>query len=213
MSFFKFTPDLTAESVFMRMSVGHDNLIQDCVERIQNAIRNNATAHILFLGPRGIGKTHIVLQIFYRLSNSGMITPIRLAEEEYSIFSIDDLCRRILEKLGAPNHDKNAFMYCRNELNELKVSGKPVVLFIDNIQMLFKQIKPDLGKLRSIIQSDESLHIVGSSLTYSDLISSPDEPFYRYFDVLFLQGLDRKDILTKHTPTCLLYTSPSPRDS
>ena len=195
MSFFKFTPDLTDENIFVRMSVGHDNLIQDCVERIQNAIRNNATAHILFLGPRGIGKTHLVLQILYRLSSSGMITPIRLAEEEYSIFSINDLCSRILEKLGSPNHEKNAFMYCRNELDELKDSGKPVVLFIDNIQMLFEQIRDDLGKLRSIIQSDESLHIVGSSLTYSDLISSPDEPFYRYFDVRFLQGLDRKDML------------------
>ena len=165
MSFFKFTPDLTDENIFVRMSVGHDNLIQDCVERIQNAIRNNATAHILFLGPRGIGKTHLVLQILYRLSSSGMITPIRLAEEEYSIFSINDLCSRILEKLGSPNHEKNAFMYCRNELDELKDSGKPVVLFIDNIQMLFEQIRDDLGKLRSIIQS------------------------------------------------CLLYTSPSPRDS
>ena len=189
MEFFKFTPDLIDKDGLEKMSVGSDELIQDCIEHIKNSIRRKSTSHMLFLGPRGIGKSHTLLRIFYNLSSSNKVTPIRLAEEEYSISGLDDLCRRILEELGVPCHEKNVTTYCRNRLLELKNTGKPVVLFAENLQMLFEQIRPDLGKLRSIIQSDQSLCVVGSSLTYLDSISSPDEPFYRFFDVKYIRGL------------------------
>ena len=89
---------------------------------------------------------------------------------------------------------KNAILYCRDVLSRLKNDNEPVVLFVENLQMLFEQIRPDLGKLRSVIQSDQSLCIVGSALTYFDLISSPNEPFYKFFDVRHLQGLGKKQL-------------------
>ena len=136
-----------------------------------------------------------MLRIFYNLSNSNEVTPIRLAEEEYSISSLDGFCQRILEVLNISHHGKNVTVYCRNMLTELKNNGKPVVLFVENLQMLFEQIDSDLGKLRSIIQSDQSLCIVGSALTYYDSISSPDKPFYKFFDTKYLQGLTEKQVL------------------
>ena len=194
MAFFKFTPDLIDKIDLEKISVGQDELIQNCVERIKNSVNNNSTSQILFLGPRGIGKSHTLLRIFHSLYNSNRVTTIRLAEEEYSISSLDDLCRRILENLNVSYDGKNATTCCRNKLSELKNSGRPAVLFVENLQMLFEQIRPDLGKLRSIIQSDQSLCIVGSALTYLDSISSPDEPFYRFFDVNHLQGLTEEQV-------------------
>ena len=176
------------------ISVGRNELVQDCIERIKNSAHNKSTRQILFLGPRGIGKSHTLLRIFYGLSDLNEVTIIRLAEEEYSISSLDDLCQRILEVLDIPYDGKDVTAYCRNKLNELKNDGKPAVLFIENLQLLFDQISSDLGKLRSIIQSDQSLCIVGSTLTYFDLISSPDEPFYKFFDIKYLQGLTEEQV-------------------
>ena len=99
MAFFKFTPDLISKDELEKISVGRSELVQNCIDDIKNSIHNKSTSQILFLGPRGIGKSHTLLRIFYRLSDSNSVTAIRLAEEEYSISGLDDLCRRILEVL------------------------------------------------------------------------------------------------------------------
>ena len=195
MAFFKFTPGLADGADLEEISVGRNDLVQDCVEGIKNSVRGKSTRQILLLGPRGIGKSHTLLRIFYRLSKSNQVTAVKLAEEEYSISSLDDLCRRILEVLGCPCSEGDATAYCRNKLNELKENGKPVVLFAENLQMMFEQIRPDLARLRSIIQSDQSLSIVGSALTYFDLISSLDEPLYRFFDIRRIHGLTEEQML------------------
>ena len=194
MAFFKFTPDLIDKDDLEEISVGRNELVKDCIEHIKNSANNKSTRQILFLGPRGIGKSHTLLRIFHGLSNSNEVTTIRLAEEEYSISSLDDLCQRILEVLGISYYGEGVIVYCRNKLTELKNDGKPAVLFVENLQMLFDQIHPDLEKLRSIIQSDQSLCIVGSALTYFDSLSSPDKPFYKFFDITYLQGLTEEQV-------------------
>ena len=195
MAFFKFTPGLIDGDDLEEISVSGNELVQDCVESIKNSIRDKSTRQILFLGPRGSGKSHTLLRIFHSLSKSNQVTAVRLAEEEYSVSSLDDLCRRILEVLGCPCPEDDVTAYCRSKLNELKKNGKPAVLFAENLQMMFEQIRSDLAKLRSIVQSDQSLSIIGSALTYFDLVSSPDEPFYRFFDTRRIHGLTEEQML------------------
>ena len=192
MTLFRFTPSLTHKEDLEKISVGRTELIRDCVEGIKNSTHNKSTRQILFLGPRGIGKSHTLLRIFHELSDSNHVTAIRLAEEEYQISCLDDLCRRVLEETNIQYRGKNATAYCRGKLNELKNNGMTAVLFVENLQPLFDQISHDLGKLRSIIQSDQSLHIVGSAPALFDLVSSPDEPFYRFFDIRDLQSFTEK---------------------
>ena len=186
MTFFKFTPSLTDSNDLKKISVGRAELVRDCIESIKST---RGTQQILFVGSNGMGKSHILSLIFNDLHGSDNIDTIRLAEEEYLISSLDDLCRRILDDLGSPYDGNSAVLYCRTVLNELKNSGRKVVLFVENIQSLFEQISPDLKKLRSIIQSDQSLHVVGTTTGMFDLITSPDEPFYRFFDIQYLHGL------------------------
>ena len=189
MTFFKFTPSLTDSNDLKKISVGRVELVRDCIESIKST---RGTRQILFVGSNGMGKSHILSLIFNDLHDSTNIEMIRLAEEEYLISSLDDLCRRILDDLNSPYDGDNAVLYCRTMLNELKNNGRKVVLFVENIQSLFEQISPDLGKLRSIIQSDQSLHIIGTATEPFDLITSPDEPFYRFFDTQYIYGLTDK---------------------
>lgn len=188
MAFYKFNPGMSTAGDLEKISVGRDDLIKYTVERIKNSTMSGSTSQILFLGPSGIGKSHVLLRIFHRLSGAGA-TLVSLGVEEYSISCLDDLCRRILETLGISCNADDAISYCRHRLNGLRDDGRPVVLFVENLQMLFGQIRSDLGKLRSIIQSDQSLSVVGSAPAYFDPITSPDEPFYRFFDAQYLRDL------------------------
>ena len=194
MTLFKFNPGLTDKYDLEEASVGRNNLVRDRIGRIKNALRNKSTFQMLFLGPRGIGKSHMLQQVFHSLSDSNKSTPIWLGEE-YSISNMDGFCQQILKLLNVPCHEKNTTLYCRSMLSELMADGKPVVLFVENLQVLFEQMRQDLGKLRSIIQSDQSLCIVGSNPTYFDAVTAPDEPFYRFFDTTYLQGLTEEQTL------------------
>ena len=64
MSFFKFTPDLINEDDLEKISVGRNELVQDCVERIKKSIHNKSTRQVLFFGSPGHWKEpHIVTNI------------------------------------------------------------------------------------------------------------------------------------------------------
>ncbi len=193
-AFYKFTPSLIEGDVMAKTSVGRDDLVRDAVSHVLNAIKNGSTSHMLFLGPRGIGKSHILLRISHRLSSSRKVTVVRLAEEEYAIFTVKDLFRRILDQMHIPCGGSDPVECGRLELAKLKDDGKPVVLIVENLQVLFDQIRNDASKLRSIIQTDQSLSMMGSALTYFDGILSHDEPFYRFFDTRHLQGLGDVEI-------------------
>ena len=186
---YKFATEMTNAGVLKEISIGRNDLIQDCIERMKKSVRNKSTCQILFLGPRGIGKSHILLRVLHDLSDLDNIVPIRLVGDDYTIYDLNVLCRQILDMLNIPCKNRDAISYCRYRLRELKNNGKHVVLFVDNLQLLFENISPDLGKLRSIIQSDQSLSIIGSTVTSFDAITSYDEPFYRFFNTNHIESL------------------------
>ena len=195
MEFFKFSPEFIDRTHLEEISVGRNDLVQGCIKRIKASVDNKSARQMLFLGPHGIGKTHTVSRIFHDLSKSDKVTTIRFADNEYAITSIDDFCRRILEELGAPHDGKNSIIQCKHKLDELKNNGRPAILFAGNVQAMFMQMRPDLGNLRSLIQSDQSLSIVGTSVDYFDEITSPDAPFYRGFEITQLQDLTESQSL------------------
>lgn len=192
MTFFNFIPNLSNRDDLEKISIGQNKIVRDCIERIKKIACNKSTCQILFLGPRGIGKSHMLLRILHGLSDSDNVVPIKLTGDDYTISNLDVLCRRILDMLNIPCKNRDAVSYCRYRLRELKNNNKHVVLFVDNLQLLFENISPDLGNLRSIIQSDQSLSIVGSAVTSFDAITSHDEPFYKFFDTNNIKSLTEK---------------------
>lgn len=191
-SVLKFTPDKMDEVDIEAVHVGRTRMLESVVERIRKMIRAGGTMNVIFTGQRGMGKTHMLKMIRYRLS--GHIVPVAFAQEEYSMSTVDEFFSRVLEVLGEDHDGTEPTYHARGVLKRYRAEGKPVVIFAENLQTLFLQMEEDLGKLRSVIQEDESFFIVGSALAVFEQVASMDAPFYNFFEINRLRGLDVEEI-------------------
>ena len=195
MTFYQFTPDLMSKEDLEFITCGRSDLISEIVTKFKTVSSTNLPVHVLLVGQRGIGKTHTLLTILHALEKQGGFKTIRLSEEEYSVTSVNDFLKRILEELriefdvDVDDIESKAL----SEFNRLKQQKQFPVIFVDNLQMLFKQIH-DLPKLRSLLQEHNPFCIMGSALSIFEEIESYGEPFYNFLDIKFLKGFTVKEI-------------------
>jgi hypothetical protein len=61
--------------------------------------------------------------------------------------------------------------------------------------MLFDQMKSDLPKLRALLQKDNPFCLVGSAVSTFEEISAYDEPFYNFFEQIYITGLNEDELM------------------
>ncbi len=64
----RFTPSRTDPEILERIFVQREAVAKDAVERLSESVLSGNMHHLLFIGPRGSGKTHLVALIFHRLA-------------------------------------------------------------------------------------------------------------------------------------------------
>ena len=191
-SVLKFTPDAMPHPDIESIHVGRNHLRDSVVGRIRGLVSSSGTMHVIFVGQYGIGKTHMLQMIMHGLGEK--ITPAVLAQEEYSIYTVDGFFARVLETIGEDYDGPDTAYHARDVLKRRRAQGRPVVVFAENLQMLFAQMESDLGKLRAAMQQDESFFIVGSALAVFDQVTSMSAPFYNFFEINKVGGLDSREI-------------------
>lgn len=195
MSVFKFTPDFMDAEQIRAIAVGRKGLLSHSAEKILNAARDGRTINMIFVGPRGIGKSHTALMLAYELSDRGSVTLAQLSEEEYSVSSLDGFFSRVLEVLGETGEQgQDAAEHARTVFKRYRREGKPVVILAENLQTLFSDMESDLPALRAIMLEDQSFFIVGTALSAFDQITSPAAAFYNFFEINKLRGLRAGEI-------------------
>lgn len=194
MSLFKFTPDLMSHKDLETILVGRKVIIKDIIRKIENAAEKRSAVHIVVIGQRGIGKTHLLLTIYHHFKNSPKIYPIRLSEEEYSVTRLEELFERILQVMNVKYDPEHILEEGIKILKAKRKEGRTPVVFVDNLQLLFSQLESDLPKLRAILQEHNPFCILGSALSVFDAISRYNEPFYEFFEMIFLRGLSQSEV-------------------
>ena len=194
-AFYRFTPGMIPEKDLVAASVGRERLIRDVVGTLRHAASGGSTAHILLVGPRGIGKTNTILRLQADLKKCPELDVARLSEEEYSISSTNDLLFRILEEAGVGPDRDDVEAQAVSAFADMKKRGKSLVVVAENLQMVFAQMSADMPKLRSFLQEHEPFCIVGSATGTFDEISSYDKPFYNFMNVRILHGLDEEETM------------------
>jgi Cdc6-like AAA superfamily ATPase len=98
-----FTPSMMQPETLQQMLVQRQPLIDACYDDVVHSVTTRAKHHYLFVGPRGIGKTHLISLLHHRLLMSeeirkkGLIAWMR--EEEWGVTSFFELVLRILRTL------------------------------------------------------------------------------------------------------------------
>lgn len=211
-----FNPDEDDYSTLKEVVVEREDDMHSILGRLESSSVTGTSRSFVVLGPRGAGKTHFLLLLYYEIKHRDNLKnkyiSLKFSEEEYSIDSLAFFFIRILEELKTECRSRKEqkriakfsekISNLRNKdlvnevdsfLNELFQEKKiKIVLFADNLNDILKNISTDntgLKHLRSILQSKDYLLIIGSAPTFFRQIKDHNEPFYNFFEIIRLSPL------------------------
>ncbi len=209
-----FTPSMMPPETLQQMLVQRQPLIDACYDDVVHSVTTRAKHHYLFVGPRGIGKTHLISLLHHRLSKSeeirkkGLIAWMR--EEEWGVTSFFELVLRILRTLDQKSPElgiaarttplyeltfKQAEAQGTSLLLEV-LGDKTLVVLLENLDDLFDQLG-DAGQrqFRAFIQNHPQLVLVATTPALFAGVSLQKSPFYGFFDIQALHEFSLEDVV------------------
>jgi tetratricopeptide (TPR) repeat protein len=217
---FRYTPALEDPQNLKDLSVSRDKELKRILRALKEGADKKGNQHFLLVGPRGIGKTHLLLLIYH--GTTGNITwnelcqhlndswePILFAEEEYRMISFPDLLLEIVGRLRqeAPDEKLSQLTQRIDSVplpgdaeqeavleylsNRRRESGKKFLLLLDNLQDILPHFtEEDQGRLRSILMSEDIFMLVGTAPTLFGAVRNYEAPFYNFFETIWLQEIE-----------------------
>ena len=179
------------------------------------ASTGSSNAHSLVIGPRGSGKTHLLLRVAAEIRREPALStfhPIVFAEESYEVSTVGEFWLECLGHLAeqAPADERVGLQMSHGELRNTSDDselanrclgavldfadrhGKRVVLLVENMNMLFADMADSAAgwRLRHTLQTEPRIVLFGSATSRFDEIDHPDRALYDLFRVVTLRALD-----------------------
>ncbi len=198
--------------------VGRQHLLDRLITAVREQTDAGSIQHYLLLGPRGIGKTTLLLMLYRRIKEdpelSGRWFPIRYREEEFYVYTLRDLLALALEHLyeeeGVPeaetirheaeaeDDDEQSMAKLLDGLRKITKSYKKrLLLLIDNFDQFFPgRAANDLDQhaFRKLLSTESFLMVVGTSTLLFEDIFSYDEAFFNFFAPIPVENLSDEEI-------------------
>ena len=203
-----FTPSHTDPKDLDFILVQRHQLLQDAVERVRESALTDHKHHLLFVGPRGCGKTHLVTLIVSRLSEDDALTDrLRIAwlNEDETCTTLLDLLLKIhaaLEKRYPAEYRADmigaAFEMKQDAAQEFiaqhllaSLGSRTLLVVAENLDAIFEGLG-DAGQkqLRAFIQENPKLSIVATAQRLVEDLSKRTSPFFGFFQTEHLKPLN-----------------------
>lgn len=217
----KYNPALLEPKGLKRFFVGRGVILDRVLMALKEGIKMPSNPHFLFIGSKGMGKTHLLLLIYYivkgkiswggyKIPKRGWI-PLIFSEESYSITTIEDLffeiCKKVQEEINNSRlqsflkgvKDKALFEehfidQAISILEDVR-DDKKYLLLIDNLHEILETLgEKGQQKLRGILQTYNFFVIIGTATTYFEAIANYEKPLYNFFQTLWLEELSFEEI-------------------
>ncbi len=211
---------LTSAAHRQHITVARAPLVQDTLEILRGSMSRNSKHHFLFIGPRGIGKTHLLSLIEDEIAASSDLAAhyvvARFPEESHRTLSFADFLLGLCEILGDILPDeplwRDLHQRLRTEDNDATIVDtlvptirrqnrerhRTMLVMLENLGEIFtRQIKKktDIGALRKFFMDDNGCLLIATAPLHFDAITSVEEPFYDFFDVQILEDLNEEETL------------------
>ena len=198
---FKYNPQQMAKEELEATFVGREALFNSLISGLKNEASKKHHQHIILKGPRGIGKTHILSMVYFKVKEDGTLSsnwiPVQFAEEEFGIIDLKGLFLRILEELIKEKDDSILSEFMKSLKLEddyttvysflkdyLKGVKKSVLIIVDNIEIILSRLsKLEANMLRNILMNEPYLLIYGGAITLFKEILLASQPFYQLFKI------------------------------
>lgn len=204
----RFTPSMMTPEALESLFVQREELVQRLVELIRESAITPSKHHTLLIGPRGIGKTHLVSLIYHRISAMddlrGRLLIAWLREEEWGVTSFLDLLLRIFRALLAEHEDAvfaervEALYSLAPDVAERTASAllkelvgdRVLLILVENLDDLFNGLGDDGQKrLRAYLQKNPFCTILATAQSLFNGVALQTSPFYGFFRINHLEEL------------------------
>ncbi|MGB2680981.1 MAG: tetratricopeptide repeat protein, partial [Candidatus Competibacter sp.] len=211
---------LTSAAHRRHITVARASLVQDTLELLRGSMSRQSKHHFLFIGPRGIGKTHLLSLIEDEIAASTDLAAhyaiARFPEESHRTLSFADFLLGLCEILADVLPDEPPWRELHERLRTVEDDAtiidtlvpairrqnrerrRTVLVMLENLGELFtRQIKKqkDIAALRKFFMDDNGCLLLATAPLHFDAITSVDEPFYDFFDVQILEDLSEAETL------------------
>ena len=178
----------------------------------------NSSSHSLVIGPRGSGKTHLLLRVAVEVRRDEALAglfPVVFPEESYEVSTCGEFWLECLGHLveQSPTGERDTLRLTYNDLRtgqDDRVLAdrcigalldfadrhqKRLLLIVENLNMLFSDMgDPDAGwRLRKTLQTEPRIILLGSATSRFEEIDSPEHALYDLFRVVTLRPLDTEE--------------------
>lgn len=208
-----FTPSRTSQNILEAILVQRQRLLQDAVERVRESVLTAHKHHLLFVGPRGCGKTHLVTLIVSRLSADGELNDgMRIAwlHEDETCTTLLELFLKIHSALeirypdeyrpdmlgAAYDMQPEAALDFVSQHLLTTLGSRTLVVVAENLDAIFEGLgETGQEQLRAFIQENPRLAIVATAQRLVEDLSNRVKPFFGFFQTEHLKPLSVEEAI------------------
>ena len=210
---------LTSAEHRRHITVGRAHLLDDVLDSLRQNATRASKHHRLFIGVRGLGKTHLLSCIEDEIEADPVLSArylvVRFPEESHRTLSFADFLLGLCEILAAILPDEPQWHELHLRLRESdkdqdiidtlvpairkanQEHQRTLVVMLENLGEVFSgQIrdKREIAALRKFFMESKNgcLFIATATMNF-DGVTSVDEPFYDFFDVQHLDQLTEEE--------------------
>ena len=209
---------VTSPERLRHTSVAREHLLDNAIESLRGSMDRKSKSHLLFIGPRGIGKTHLLSCIEDAVQSDqalgSRVVVVRFPEESNRTLSFADfligMCGILKEVLEDEPLWTKLFDAVETEEEDARVAdtlmpaireenrrrGRTLLIMLENLgEILGQQIRDrnDVAALRKFFMADNGCLLLATAPLHFDGITDVGQPFYDFFDVQTLENLSFED--------------------
>ena len=195
-------------------SVARQHLLDNAIESLRGSAGRKSKNHLLFIGPRGIGKTHLLSCIEDAVRSDealgASVVVVRFPEESNRTLSFADfligLCGILSDVLEDEPRWAELFAAVQTEEDDARVAdtlvpavreenrrrGRTLLVLLENLgEVLTRQIRNtnDVAALRKFLMANNGCLLLATAPMHFDGITDIGQPFYDFFDIQILESL------------------------
>ncbi|MEE9369601.1 MAG: ArsR family transcriptional regulator [Pontiella sp.] len=215
----RYSPNRTNPEDLEAITVQREELLSSAVESIRTSVLTESKHHLLFVGPRGSGKTHSITLIHHRICKMEDLKPnLRIAwlNEDETSDTLLALLLRIHRTLsfGYPEEfppesletildltDRDAATDAATDLLLQQLGNRTLFIMLKNLDALFRDMTGiEQKRWRALIQNHPQFCTLATAQRLFNGVSSQDEPFFGFFQITHLHPFkvdDATDLLIK----------------